>query len=281
MRTISIIVVMLFSMFSYAQEYTSHQYVGLRHAFGTLQNPYTNGSLKDFTEKMNVTMLEYSIEGMDKNLYVNFKTDFFGIIPDYLIKALNKKNRKLIYGALMEEFHNEYNANPQQYEFNASFSDWDVMSANISYGYKYIFAGVNFAWANTSIDAYQSVSNIKITKQEPANYFGFNERGNFTFGGNIVLWNNSTQAPIRLICAYDLLLMRDYSEKWTTDMGNRLSFDLQATIPFRKDSDNKKAIYVGATYRMYDIDYKLSVNSVEFSKDFTANIASIKLGYSW
>lgn len=268
----------------FSQEYKTHSVIGIKTEFGILNNPYTNGNLDNTKEKVSpIPMLEFGIEGMDKNFYVNFKTDFIGLIPDYIAKALNKSNRKALYGALMSDFRTQYNKVPQQYEFNASFTDFDVLGGNISFGYKYLFAGVNVSWASTTIDAYQSVTNTKITKQEPANYYGFNERGNFTYGFNIIGWNNSTKFPVRLICACDFMLMRDYNEKWRSDMGNRLTFDLQGKIPFnfKNDSDKKRGIYIGAIYKSYDINYLLSVNAVEMSKNFTASLFALKLGYSW
>lgn len=275
------ILLLLISTFSFGQNYKSFSYLGLRSHFGSLTNPYTNGSLADFNETIKYNVLEYGVEGMDKNFYVNFKTDFFGVIPDYIIKAFNKNNRKQIYGAYLENFNKEYNKIPQQYEFNACFSDWDVMALNIAYGYKYAFLGVNAAWSATTVDAYQSVSNLKIKKQEPANYYGFNERGNFSYGLNATFWNNSTEKPIRLICSYDWLLMRDYTEKWRSDFASRMTFDLQATYPIKKKDDKTKNIYLGLMFRKHTIDFPLNYNAKEYTKTFTSSITSIKIGYSW
>jgi hypothetical protein len=263
-----------------AQEYKAHNYLGLQQSFGTLQNPYTNGNLDAFEEKFRVGVLEYATEGMDKNFFIRFKTDFFGVIPDYLIKAINKSNRSLIYGARMDGFLEEYNQIQTQYEFNASFSDWDVLGGNIAYGYKYLFVGGNFAWVNTTLKAYESVSNIKIKEQDPPDFHSFNSMGNFTYGLNAVLANNNPEKPIRLLVAYDWMLMRDYNRKWRSDLGTRTTVDLQANFPGLL-RDGKWGIYGAASYRMHDITYPLSHDAVEYTQDFSSSIISFRAGISW
>jgi len=263
-----------------SQEYVAHTYLGLRRNMGTLTNGYTNAALKGSTEKIGINILEFSTEGMDKNFFIRFNTDFFGVIPDYIIKAMNKKNTAGIYGESLDNFREEYNQIQGQYEYNASFGDWDVLGGNISYGYKYVFAGVNFAWAATVLGAYQSVSNIKIIKQAPPDFYSFNTDGNFSYGLNMVFGNNNPQKPIRLIAAYDLMLMRDYYDKWINNKGNRLNFDLQGNWPAKKKK-KKWGIYGALSYRIYDIQYAVSDNGVELNQDFNASIFAVRAGISW
>jgi len=139
---------------SSAQPYTSHAYVGTKSAFGLLYNPYTNSSLKDVNERMNlINMIEIGAEGMDYRFYVNFKSDVVGLLPDYLFMMADKNNRRTVYGTLLKEFNSTYNRLQQQ-DYHASFSDFDVMGGNFSLGYKYIYFGGNLAWAFTTIQAY-------------------------------------------------------------------------------------------------------------------------------
>lgn len=276
---LSTLMILTFSQMK-AQEYKAYNYLGLRSSFGTLSNPYTNNALESFEEKMKVTILDFSTEGMDQNFFVRFNVDFFGVIPDYIIKAVNKNNRKLINGALMKEFYDEYNQVEAQYDFNASFSDWDVMGLNLAYGYKYLFAGGNVAWNNTTLKAYQSVTHIKIKEQTPPDFHSFNTKGNFTYGVNLVLSNNNPEKPIRFIWAYDWFLMRDYNTKWRSDLGTRMNFDLQANFPAMLNKD-KWGIYGGLNYRMHDINYPLSADAVELTQHFTSSVFSVRAGISW
>lgn len=264
----------------FSQEYKSYGYLGLQQNFGKVIGAYTNGNLEIFEERMHVGTLEFATEGMDKNFFIRFKTDFFGVIPDFLIKAMSKNNTRLIYGAGMKGFREEYNQVPGQYEFNASFSDWDVLGGNISYGYKYVFLGGNFAWANTTLKAYESLSSTKIRDQDPPDFKSFNTNGNFTYGVNAVIGNNNPIKPIRLIIAYDWMLMRDYSEKWRNDLGTRTSFDLQATLPgmFR---DGKYGLYGAVSYRMHDISYVLLEDGLEYVHNFSSSILALRFGVSW
>ncbi|MFM7021331.1 MAG: hypothetical protein ACKOXB_00005 [Flavobacteriales bacterium] len=284
MRTIRLFLVILFSVGYVAQalgqEYVAKYYLGIQRNFGSLTNPYTNAQKESFTEGMGITLLEFGAEGMDKNFFVSAKSHFFGVIPDYIVRAVNKNNVGTIYGESLENFHAEYNTVKKQYDYNASFSDWDVLGGNIAYGYKYAFAGVNFAWAATTLKAYESVSNIKIKDQKPANFFSFNTEGNFTYGLNLVFSNNKPENPIRLICAYDWLLMRDYNRKWQADMGTRLSFDLQGNLPW-KFHDDKWQLYIGAAYRSHNINYTYKDNGVEGIQQFKSSIASLRLGLLW
>ncbi len=263
-----------------AQQYKSYTYLALQRNFGSIENAYTNAQKDNFSEKIGITMLEWGAEGMDRNFFVSFKTHFFGVIPDYIIRAMNKNNRGLIYGESLDNFYDEYNKVQKQYDYNASFVDFDVLGGNISYGYKYVFAGVNFAWAATTLKAYESVSNTKIKQQTPPNFYSFNTDGNFTYGLNIVFHNGNPEKPIRLICAYDWMLMRDYYNKWHSDLGNRLNFDLQANLPWKINKD-KWGLYVGAIYRTHNITYGLpNVNSSETQK-FTSSIFSLRMGINW
>ncbi len=276
---------LIFSLFTtfataYSQEYAAHTYLGIRRNFGTLTNGYTNAGLKGSTEKIGINILEFSTEGMDKNHFVRFNTDFFGIFPDYIIKAMSKKNTATIHGESLDNFREEYNQIPGQYEYNASFNDWDVLGGNISYGYKYVFAGVNFAWASTGLGAYQSVSNIKIKKQAPPDFYSFNTDGNFSYGLNMVFGNNKPEKPIRLIAAYDLMLMRDANNNWIGNKGNRLNFDLQGNWPAKFNKD-KWGIYAALSYRIYDIQYVVSDNGVLLNQDFSASIFALRAGISW
>lgn len=265
---------------AYAQEYKSYSYLGLQQNFGKLVNPYTNGSLESFEEKMHFGTLDFATEGMDKNFFIRFETDFFGVIPDYLLKAMNKNNTRLIYGAGMKGFREEYNQVQGQYEFNASFSDWDVLGGNISYGYKYVFLGGNFAWSNTTLKAYQTVSATKVNEQDPPDFKSFNTMGNFTYGINAVIGNNNPEKPIRLIIAYDWMLMRDYTEKWRSDLGTRTTFDLQANLPGML-RDGKWGLFGAISYRMHNITYPLQENGTEYNQDFSSSILSLRLGISW
>jgi len=274
----------LISITTKAQEYKSFTYLGLQRNFGTLTNPYTNAQKESFSEKIGISLLEWGAEGMDKNFYVNFKTHFFGVIPDYICRALNKNNVSTIYGESLENFHTEYNTVKKQYDYNASFQDWDVLGGNIAYGYKYAFVGVNFAWAATTLKAYESISNIKIKNQSPPNFYSFNTDGNFSYGLNFVLGNNKPEKPIRLICAYDWMLMRDLNNKWVGDKGTRLTLDLQGNLPWHFAYGKKKkemGIYVGAVYRSHNINYAYMDNGVEGSQVFTSAIYSLRVGLTW
>lgn len=269
------------SVFSIAQDYVGHMYIGFQGNFGKITNHFTNNNRDNFEDKISIGLLEFGAEGMADNVFVSFKTHFLGVLPDYMFKALNKNNRAQIYGETLESFYDEYNTVPQQYDYNASFSDWDVLGGSLSYGKKYVFGGVNFAWASTNIKAYQSVNNIKILKQKPAGYYGFNSLGNFTYGANIVLTNGNPDNPIRLICAYDWMMMRIYGDNsWDLNAGNRLSFDLQGNLPFRFFKD-KLGAYLGAAYRSHNIDWKANINGVEFDENFKSGIFSFRLGVFW
>jgi len=268
------------SLFAISQEYVANTYLGLRRNFGSINNGYTNGVLKESNEKVGFNIIEFSTEGMDKNFFIRFNTDFFGVLPDYMFKALNKKNTATVHGESLDNFRKEYNQTERQYEYNASFSDWDVLAGNISYGYKYFFAGGNFAWSFTGLKAYQSVTNIKIIGQAPPDFYSFNTDGNFSYGLNVVGGNNNPVKPIRLIIAYDWLLMRDYYEKWHGDKGTRLSFDLQGNWPEKFNKD-KWGLYAALTYRMYDVDYIVSVNGLESTQVFHGSLMSVRAGISW
>jgi hypothetical protein len=140
--------------------------------------------------------------------------------------------------------------------------------------------GVNFAWAVTSLEAYESVTHIKVKGQSPPNFFSFNTDGNFTYGLNLVFHNDKPEKPIRLICAYDWMLMRDYNNKWHGDLGTRLSFDLQANLPW-KINKGKWGLYVGAAYRTHDITYEFNNNGVSDSQNFKSSLSSLRLGVNW
>lgn len=281
MRKIVLAPTLLFlACFVSAQEYKAHYSVGYKRTFGTLTNPYANMALTEIKEKTAYGQLTFGAEGMDERFFISFRTDFLGLLPDYLFKALNKNNTALPLGDAMKEFDTRYNTIPRQYPYAATFSDWDVLGGTLAYGYKYAFLGANFFWSNTSLNAYEVVSNTKVRELKPADFRSFNSKATFTYGVNLVVGNNIPENPLRLIVGYNWMIIRDYNDAWTFNNGNRFELDLKWTLPFRFKKEGRSGVYVGSNYRRYTIRY--AVPSVlpnnENTQTFKAGLFSLEAG---